>query len=244
MDTFPPFTLHPSPLILHLETGTAVCSVALSQGEQLLSLRENKDRKSHAQLLAVFIDDILREQQLTVAGLDAVAVSEGPGSYTGLRVGVSTAKGLCFGAQKPLIAVSSLQSLAALALKKQLLPAPDALIAPMIDARRMEVYTAVFNAQGEQTVPTEAKIIDENSFDAVLNQHPVLFIGDGANKCRETITHPNAHFSTLTASAEGMIQPALHKFHLQQLENVAYFEPFYLKDFVAIPSRKNLLNKG
>ncbi len=243
MDTFPPFTLHPSPLILHLET-TAVCSVALSQGAQLLSLRENKDGKSHAQLLAVFIDDILHEQQVSIAGLDAVAVSEGPGSYTGLRVGVSTAKGLCFGAQKPLIAVSSLQSLAALAINKQLLPAPDALIAPMIDARRMEVYTALFNAQGEQTSSTEAKIIDNNSFDTVLNQYPVLFIGDGAEKCSEIITHPNAHFSTLAASAEGMIQPALTKFQQQKLVDVAYFEPFYLKDFIAIPSKKNLLNKG
>jgi len=124
-----------------------------------------------------------------------------------------------------------------------LLPTPATLIVPMIDARRMEVYTAVFNAKGEQTSPTEAKIIDQHSFAAILAQGPVLFIGDGADKCRETLIHPNAHFSALTASAEGMIKPALAKFQQQQFVDVAYFEPFYLKDFVAIPSKKNPLGK-
>ena len=220
------------PIILHLETGTAVCSVALSHGESLLSLRENTEGMLHAKLLAVFIDEILREQQINIHQLDAISVSEGPGSYTGLRVGVSTAKGLCFGAHKPLIAVSSLQSLAMLAINRQLLPAPETCIIPMIDARRMEVYTAQFNPKGEQLSAIEAKIIDEVSFVELLEKQPVLFIGDGAKKCQTVITHPQAHFVSLQASAAGMILPALKTFAQQQFVDTAYFEPFYLKDFV------------
>ncbi len=241
MSTLVPCTLNPEPYILHIESGTDVCSVALSRGKQLLSLRENKEGKSHAQLLAVFIDELLREQQLHINDIDAVAVSEGPGSYTGLRVGVSTAKGLCYGAQKPLIAVSSLQSLASLAIEQELLPSPTVLVAPMIDARRMEVYTALFNASAQQINPTEAKIIDENSFNELLAQQALLFVGNGADKCRTALTHPNAHFASLQASAKGMIKPALERFNRQEFVDVAYFEPFYLKDFVAIPAKKNIL---
>jgi len=227
-----------SPLILHIETGTSVCSVALSQGERLISLRENTEGMLHAKLLAVFIEEILREQQLNIGQLDAVSVSEGPGSYTGLRVGVSTAKGLCYGAHKPLIAVGSLQSLAMLAIARQLLPAPEACIIPMIDARRMEVYTAQFNPAGEQLSNIEAKIIDENSFNELLEKQPVLFIGDGAEKCEAIIRHPHAHFVYLQSSASGMILPALKAFARQQFVDTAYFEPFYLKDFVVKPSQK------
>jgi len=220
------------PLILHIETGTAVCSVALSRGEKLVALRENTEGMLHAKLLAVFIEEILHEQQLGISQLDAVSVSEGPGSYTGLRVGVSTAKGLCYGAHKPLIAVGSLQSLAMLSIARQLLPTPEACIIPMIDARRMEVYTAQFNHAGEQISATEAKIIDSFSFVEILEKQPVLFIGDGAEKCKAVIIHPNAHFVPLQASAAGMIQPAFKAFAQQQFVNTAYFEPFYLKDFV------------
>ena len=230
-----------APLILHIETGTAVCSVALSHGERLVALRENTEGMQHAKLLAVFIEEILHEQQISISSLDAVSVSEGPGSYTGLRVGVSTAKGLCYGAHKPLIAVSSLQSLAMLAIARQLLPAPEARIIPMIDARRMEVYTAQFSPIGEQLSATEAKIIDSSSFAEILEQQPVLFIGDGAEKCKAVITHPQAHFVPLQTSAFGMILPALKAFAQQQFVDTAYFEPFYLKDFVAIPSKKQLL---
>jgi tRNA threonylcarbamoyladenosine biosynthesis protein TsaB len=232
-----------SPLILHIETGTDVCSAALSQGNTLLAIKENDEGRTHAQLLAVFIDTLFREQYCTANDIAAVAVSEGPGSYTGLRVGVSTAKGICYGCRKPLIAVNSLQSLAFLAIEKGLLPVSGALLAPMIDARRMEVYTALFDANGKQYTPTVAKIIDENSFADVLSQHHVLFVGDGAGKCRAALTHPHAHFAPLHASAAGMIQPAANAFAQQQFVDAAYFEPLYLKDFVAIPSKKNLLQK-
>jgi tRNA threonylcarbamoyladenosine biosynthesis protein TsaB len=231
-----------TPLILHIETGTAVCSAALSHGDTLLGIKENDEGRTHAQLLAVFIDTLLREQHCITNDLAAVAVSEGPGSYTGLRVGVSTAKGICYGSQKPLIAVNSLQSLAFLAIEKGLLPAPDALIAPMIDARRMEVYTALFNAEGEQCSPTAAKIIDENSFSDFLSQHHLLFVGDGVEKCRTVLAHPHAHFAPLHASAAGMIKPATRAFAQQQFADAAYFEPFYLKDFVAIPPKKSIIN--
>ncbi len=230
----------PAPLILHIETGTAVCSVALSRDTQLLALRENTEGMLHAKLLAVFIDEILKEQQISIRTLDAIAVSEGPGSYTGLRVGVSTAKGLCYGTGKPLIAINSLHSLAMSAVSHQLLPTPDTCIVPMIDARRMEVYTAQFDPDGTQLSAIEAKIIDDSSFFDLLEKQPVLFIGDGAEKCRPVITHPNAHFTPLQASASGMILPALKAYKLHQFVDVAYFEPFYLKDFVAIPSKKKL----
>ncbi len=233
-----------SPLILHIETGTEVCSVALSRGTELLALKEDGNGRAHARLLAPFIEELLQEQQLSVAALDAVAVSEGPGSYTGLRVGVSTAKGLCYGAGKPLIAVGSLQSLASLVLSRALLPTSGACIVPMIDARRMEVYTAVFDADAVQQTAVSARIIDAGSFDALLDRQPVVFVGDGAEKCRELIVHPNAHFIPLAASAAGMVLPALDCYTRGAFVDVAYFEPFYLKDFVAVPSKKSLLAKN
>ncbi|MDR3184825.1 MAG: tRNA (adenosine(37)-N6)-threonylcarbamoyltransferase complex dimerization subunit type 1 TsaB [Prevotellaceae bacterium] len=228
-----------TPLLLHIETGTAVCSVALSHGDTLLAIKENSEGRAHARLLAVLIDALLREQHCTINDLAAVAVGEGPGSYTGLRVGVSTAKGICYGSRKPLIAVNALQSLAFLAIEKRLLPAPGALIAPMIDARRMEVYTALFDATGQPLTPTGAKIIDENSFADHLSQHHLLFVGDGADKCRALLTHPHAHFASLQASAAGMVKLAAAAFAQQRFADVAYFEPFYLKEFVAIPPKKN-----
>jgi tRNA threonylcarbamoyladenosine biosynthesis protein TsaB len=202
-----------------------------------MALRENAEGMQHAKLLAVFIEEILLEQRLNINQLDAVSVSEGPGSYTGLRVGVSTAKGLCYGAHKPLIAVGSLQSLAMLAIARQLLPAPDACIIPMIDARRMEVYTAQFSSAGERLSPIEAKIIDAAGFADILEKQPVLFIGDGAEKCKDVIIHPHAYFVPLQASASGMILPALSAFVQQQFVDTAYFEPFYLKDFVIKPAK-------
>ncbi len=226
--------------LLLIETGTAVCSVALVRDGKLMAVKENNDGRAHAQLLAPFINEILREHNLTTVDLDAVAVSEGPGSYTGLRVGVSTAKGICYGANKPLIAVNSLLSLAYLAIEKRILPSDDCLIAPMIDARRMEVYTALYDAQGSQVATVEAKIIDETSFAGVLATQPVLFIGDGAGKCRPLLQHPNAHFATITASAAGMLVPATAAFTQKQFVDTAYFEPFYLKDFVVTtPKKKN-----
>ena len=226
------------PLILHIETSTAVCSAALSRGAALLSLKEDTEGRSHARLLSVFIDEILHEQHIEAKQLDAVSVVEGPGSYTGLRVGVSTAKGICYGIQKPLIAVKSLQSLAELAIHKALLPDSNSLIAPMIDARRMEVYTALFDNSGNMVRHTEAIIINEQSFEKELEEHHIVFVGDGAEKCRSLLNHRNALFTTLNASATGMVKIALTAFAAQKFVDTAYFEPYYLKDFVATQAKK------
>lgn len=227
-----PDRLHSTSILL-IETGTAVCSVALACNGRIVSLEENSDGRAHAQLVAVFIEKILRAQRIAPRDLSAVAVSEGPGSYTGLRVGVATAKGLCYAASKPLIAVNSLRALAQLAVDRGLLPSPDCLIAPLIDARRMEVYTALFDANATPLAATTAEIIAGDSFADVLARRPVLFIGDGAAKCRSVLQHPNACFADVAASAAGMLRPALEAFERQRFEDVAYFEPFYLKSFVA-----------
>jgi tRNA threonylcarbamoyladenosine biosynthesis protein TsaB len=155
-------------------------------------------------------------------------------------VGVSTAKGLCYAVHRPLIAVNSLHSLAQLAIDRRLLPSPDCLIAPMIDARRMEVYTAFFDAQGAPLTDTTAEIITEESFADVLTRQPVLFVGDGAAKCRPVLRHPNAHFVDLAASAAGLLHPAIEAFEQKRFVDIAYFEPFYLKNFVA--TTKTMIN--
>ena len=180
----------------------------------------------------------------------AVCISEGPGSYTGLRVGVSTAKGLCFGAGIPLLSVGTLEILVNQALQKHVPEGSqrerdeDKLtfkyIVPMIDARRMEVYTAIFEGNGTRVTDTEAKIIDGDSFSDILAEGPVLFIGDGAAKCTDTLTHPNAHFIQTCPKASSMLEPAEREFNERHFRDVAYFEPFYLKEFVATTSKKHL----
>ena len=221
--------------IILIETSTALCSVALAENGAIIDYRESSAPKAHASLTAVFIQEMLTERGLTVNDCDAVCVSMGPGSYTGLRVGVSTAKGLCFGARKPLIAVGTLDTLVA--------QASDAAdykhIVPMIDARRMEVYTAVFE-NGKQITETAPAIIDENSFADILADGPVLFIGDGAGKCADVIKHPNAHFCQCWPKASSMLTPALAAYKEKRFEDVAYFEPFYLKEFVATVSKKKM----
>ena len=219
--------------IILIETSTALCSVALAEGGVVTAYRESSAPKAHASLTAVFIQELLSERELTLADCDAVCVSMGPGSYTGLRVGVSTAKGLCFGSGKPLLAVGTLDTLVAQA-------ASDArFIIPMVDARRMEVYTAVFE-NGRQITETAPAIIDENSFAEYLEQGPCLFIGDGAGKCADVIKHPNATFCQCWPKASSMLAPALAAYKEKRFEDVAYFEPFYLKEFVATVSKKKL----
>ena len=222
--------------IILIETSTALCSTALVENGVLTSYRESSAPKAHASLTAVFIQEMLDERGLTLADCDAVCVSKGPGSYTGLRVGVSTAKGLCFGSGKPLIAVGTLDTLVA-----QASDTADAYkhIIPMIDARRMEVYSAVFE-NGKQITETAPAIIDENSFAKYLEQGPCLFIGDGAGKCADVIKHPNAHFSQCWPKASAMLAPAIEAYKEKRFEDVAYFEPFYLKEFVATVSKKKL----
>lgn len=232
--------------ILNIETATEVCSVNLAHDGEILVEKESSEGLNHSQLLTVFIDELFRENNFEPAQLDAVAVSKGPGSYTGLRIGVSVAKGLCYSLGIPLIAVGTLKALGKYAVQNRedyiqgIGNAEDALFCPMIDARRMEVYTALFNAKGDKIKPVSAKIIDENSFLEYLNQHPVLFFGNGAEKCKPALTHSNAVFSgPLKASARFMIKLAEEKYNNNDFEDVAYFEPFYLKNFIAtIPKNK------
>ncbi len=233
--------------LILIETSTSLCSVALAENGEVVSYRESSAPKAHASLTAVFIDEMLAERGLSVADCDAVCVSMGPGSYTGLRVGVSTAKGLCFGSKKPLLAAGTLDTLVAQA-PSELAKVHQARnsvsdfahIIPMVDARRMEVYTAVFTPDGQQLTETSPVIIDETSFAAQLEQGPTLFIGDGAGKCADVIKHPNAHFIQCHPNAAAMLSPALKAFRENRFEDVAYFEPFYLKEFVATVSKKKL----
>ena len=243
--------------IILLETSTALCSVALAEDGKVTAYRESSAPKAHASLTAVFVQEVLEERDIRLADCDAVCVSMGPGSYTGLRVGVSTAKGLCFGSGKPLLAVGTLDTLVAQAQAESQAQAQAEetvaaegtdfrYIIPMIDARRMEVYSAVFEsvsakekgyAQITETTPT---IVDENSYAEYLEQGPVLFIGDGAGKCADVIKHPNAHFCQCNPKASAMLEPAMKAYRSQKFEDVAYFEPFYLKEFVATVSKKKL----
>lgn len=228
-------------LILCLETATEVCSVALFYNDSLLEIRESSARNVHSAMLTTFISEVLSSAEKKHSDLDAVAVSMGPGSYTGLRIGVATAKGLCYALDKPLIAVPTLEAMAvgmgdalrvtgdseSVALRK--------LLCPMIDARRMEVYCAVFVTDGREVREVRAEIIDEFSFQEFLAEGTVMFGGDGAEKCKTLFAnHPNALFMNgFSASARFMARIAGKKFHVKQFENLAYFEPFYLKDFVA-----------
>jgi tRNA threonylcarbamoyladenosine biosynthesis protein TsaB len=233
-------------LILNLDTSTQICSVALALDGQLLALKESREDKSHASLLAVFIRDILEENAKVVTDLDAIAVSKGPGSYTGLRIGVSTAKGLAFASGIPLISVDTLSSMVSgvihgRQLDKMALSKDKTLfLCPMIDARRMEVYTAVFNPSGKMIEPITARIIKDDSFKDILEQNRMLFFGNGASKCRDILQHPNAIFMEgIETSARYMVLMAESAWQQKCFEDVAYFEPFYLKDFIAtIPKNK------
>lgn len=219
-------------LILNIETATEVCSVALASDGKVVALQEEPKGRNHALLLTSFIEDCINQAGVAFTDLDAIAVSKGPGSFTGLRIGVSTAKGLCYALDKPLTSVNSLQSMAAVALEKNKFPEAE-LFCPMIDARRMEVYTAFFNRKGEFVVETAAQIIDNKSFEAVLVANKVLFFGDGMQKCRELLnSSENALFlEENTNSALGMVHFSENSYKNGLFESTAYFEPFYLKDF-------------
>lgn len=233
-------------LILSIETTTSVCSVAIAKDGQLLSLRELNSKNSHAEILNGYIEDVLKESNTALADLNAVAVSEGPGSYTGLRIGVSTAKGLCYSLDIPLININTLQSLATHTrnnIDSELLEKENLLFCPMIDARRMEAYTAHFNAKIEEARKVEAEIIDENTYAELLDKHTFVFSGDGSGKYQDIYqNHPNAHFyPDILLSAKGMIALAEKKFKAEDFADLAYFEPFYLKAFIAgIPRVKGL----
>ena len=218
--------------IIIIETSTALTSVALAENGEITAYKESTQMREQAALTAPFVQEILTEKGLGVKDCSAVCVAKGPGSYTGLRVGVSTAKGLCFGAGIPLMAVGTLDTLVYQAIDSGLLPEGCKYIVPMIDARRMEVYTAVFTTDGKQVTETEPRVIDANSFDKYLTEGPVLFIGDGAGKCAEILVNSNAHFCQCAPKASSMLRPALQKFDTGEFEDVAYFEPFYLKQYI------------
>jgi tRNA threonylcarbamoyladenosine biosynthesis protein TsaB len=217
-------------LILNIETSTTNCSVSLSkEGETLVLKEDYNSNYSHAERLHVYFDEILKEANLKVSNLDAIAISKGPGSYTGLRIGVSAAKGLCYALDKPLISVATLQALA------HQISIEEGLIVPMLDARRMEVYSAIFNSEYKQIRDTQAQILDKNSFAEYLEKGKVYFIGNGVEKTKTLIAHPNAIFvDSKLPSAKEMGLLAYNKFTKNDFEDVAYFEPYYLKDFIAL----------
>ena len=221
-------------IILNIETATKNCSVSIADKGNILAIKElNNGNYSHAEVLHPFIADILKEAQLSSKDIDAVAVSKGPGSYTGLRIGVSAAKGLCFAFDKPLISVDTLTALA------HATNSSDGYIVPMIDARRMEVYASVYDANYTQVREIKAEIITEASYQDYLKLGTVTFLGDGAMKCKEVITHENAVFlSDYFPSSKEMAGLSYEKYKKNDIEDVAYFEPFYLKDFVVIPEKK------
>ena len=224
-----------NPTILYIETATDVCSVALSRGAEVIGLKEEAGGNNHAKHLLPFVDEVLKQGGCTVSDLNGVAVSVGPGSYTGLRIGVSTAKGIAYTAGIPVMAVGTLESIAQGARESWTDASAEPLqIVPMLDARRMEVFTTRYDFDMQSLEEGSAKIVDENTFAELLSEHKVLFCGNGMPKCREILSaNPNAFFAEVPVSAKNMLPAALRKWQNSDFENVAYFEPFYLKEYVA-----------
>lgn len=227
--------------ILNIETSTNVCSVALSQDGVCLYEDVNMEGPSHAQVLAGYVKNAVSFADSHAIPIDAIAISKGPGSYTGLRIGVSEAKGVAYGRDAKLLSVPTLKLLTVpILLGHEELP-EDALLCPMIDARRMEVYCALYDRALNEVVQTQALVIDSDSFKDYLDKQPIYFMGNGADKCVETIQHPNAHFiKNIVPRAKNVIPLAEMAMAKEQFEDVAYFEPFYLKEFVATKSKKLL----
>lgn len=226
--------------ILHIETSTDVCSVAVSENGQVIFDQEDHSGPNHAERLGTMVDEALSFTDNHAIPFDAVAVSCGPGSYTGLRIGVSIAKGVCYGRDLKLIAVPTLELLCVPILLREI-PEEEALLCPMLDARRMEVYAGIYD-RGLKTVrPIQADIVDGDTYKAYLDERPVYFFGNGAKKCQVSINHPNAHYIEHIEPLAKWMQPLAEKRFLnEQFEDVAYFVPFYLKDFVAKMPKKLL----
>ena len=232
-------------LILNIETTTEVCSVALGNNGVLIDLMESDEEKAHASKLTPLIQLILKKNNITPQQLNAVAVSKGPGSYTGLRIGVSVAKGLCYSLNKPLIAISTLQTLSWKVTQtyqeNNLLSDKSMLFCPMMDARRMEVYTAFFDVNNKVVREVSADIIDENSYLDMLDKQQIVFFGNGAEKCKSFISHSNAKFiDGIANSSQYMIALSEEAFENKIFEDVAYFEPFYLKEFMTTTPKNKL----
>lgn len=225
--------------ILTLETATKVCSVSIFENDQLIDYVEEHGSYSHAENLAQFVDQLLSRNNITYSQLEAIAISKGPGSYTGLRIGVAFAKGLCFAQNIPLISINSLESLACGAIQE--IEQKEFLVCSMIDARRMEVYAAIYNQDLEPIRKIGADVVNEQTYMTFLDKNMVYFIGDGAEKCRDQIRHENARFEkSIHLSSKYLGEMAYNKFLSKSFEDLAYFEPLYLKEFLAIKSKKGL----
>ncbi len=229
-------------VILHIETSTNICSVAVSEdGQCIFDQVERGEKGAGAERLGTMIDEALSFTDNHAIPFDAVAVSCGPGSYTGLRIGVSMAKGICYGRDLKLLAVPTLDLLCVPVLLREAIKEEDALLCPMLDARRMEVYAALYDRSMKIVRPIGADVVDANTYKPWLDEHPVYFFGNGAQKCMETINHPHAHYIEGVEPIAKWMQPlAERRFLNEQFEDVAYFVPFYLKDFVAIKPKSLL----
>jgi len=234
-------------MVICLETATNLCSVALCNSAGVITLKESIESKSHASMLTVFIDEVLKENGLRVRDLEAVAVGKGPGSYTGLRIGVSVAKGIAYAASIPLIGIETTVSMfwgISEKWKETTATEDKTLFCPMIDARRMEVYYAIYDANGKKIKEISAEIIHEDSFNNIPESKRIVFFGDGAAKCKEVIKRKNIYIADdFRISASHMHKPVFQAIKDCAFEDVAYFEPFYLKDFITTIPRKNMLGK-
>lgn len=232
--------------ILNIETATSVCSAAISVNGKIIVVEESNENNVHAEKLAVFIESVLKKATLSLKNIDAIAVGSGPGSYTGLRIGSSTAKGLCYGLNKPLISIPTLKAMA-IAAAKESLPISlhsegykkQILYCPMIDARRLEVYTALYDVLGKEISPVHAKILDTNSFAEYLKDTTIAFFGDGMNKMKSLFPTPTnmIWLEDIYASASNFAPLAEEAYNAGRFSDLAYYEPFYLKDFVALKKK-------
>jgi tRNA threonylcarbamoyladenosine biosynthesis protein TsaB len=234
-------------MVICIETATNLCSVALISNAGVISLKESTDLKSHASMLTVFIDEALKENGISAQDLEAIAVGKGPGSYTGLRIGVSVAKGIAYAAAIPLVSVGTTLSMfwgMAGRIEEITGDRENALFCPMIDARRMEVYCAIYDSKGNTEREISAEIIREDSFADIPQSKKIIFFGDGAAKCKEVIKRKNVYFQDdFRISASHMLKPVYKAVYNRHFEDVAYFEPFYLKDFITSIPRKNIFGK-
>ena len=230
-------------IILHIEASTGVCSVALSQDGHVFFERVNREEMSHAKVLAPFVEEALQTADEQGAEIIAVALSCGPGSYTSLRIASSTAKGVCYGRNIPLIAIPTTAVMSVPVLFRDDID-ENALLCPMIDARRNEVYATVYDRALQVIRPTHAEVVTEESYKELLDKQPVYFFGNGAEKCSKIINHPNAHFLTehVNPLAKNMMPLAERAWFDEKFEDIAYFEPFYLKNFVATKPKELLKN--
>ena len=225
--------------ILNIDTSTNVCSVAVSQDGGCIFEKEDHSGPNHAEQLGTFVDQALSFIDNHAIPLDAVAVSCGPGSYTGLRIGVSMAKGICYGRNVKLIGVPTLEILCVPVLLQEKIKEEDALLCPMLDARRMEVYAQIFDRSLKEIRPIHADVVEADTYKNYLDEHPIYFFGNGAAKCMDTIAHPHAHLiENITPLAKNMFPLAEKRLAEGRVEDVAYFVPFYLKDFVAKTPKK------